>query len=66
MNNNIFSKIKNNKIRPMIVAGGVVLAMILVLFLATSIIPKALVTLTRASSSGQVVVSGSYLLGKKF
>lgn len=49
----------------MVIAGGVVIGMVLVLFLATSVVPKALVTLTRASSSGNVVVSGSYLLGEK-
>ena len=57
--------IKNKNVKPMIIAGGVVVGMILVLFLATSVVPKALVTLTRASSSGSVVVSGSYLLGDK-
>ena len=49
----------------MVIAGGVVIGMVLVLFLATSVVPKTLVTLTRASSSGNVVVSGSYLLGEK-
>jgi len=39
--------------------------LLLLFFLANSVIPKALVTLTRASSSGEVVVSGSYLLGEK-
>ena len=43
---------------------GVIAGMALVLFLATSVIPKALVTLTRASSSDKVVVSGSYLIGE--
>lgn len=57
--------IKNKNVKPMMIAGGVVVGMILVLFLATSVVPKALVTLTRASSSGSVVVSGSYLLGEK-
>ena len=47
------------------VAVLVVAALGLVFFLATSVIPNALVTLTRASSSGEVVVSGSYLLGEK-
>ena len=59
-------KTTNKKsLRPMVIAGGVVVSMVLVLFLATSVVPKALVTLTRASSSGNVVVSGSYLLGEK-
>lgn len=57
--------IKNKNVKPMMIAGGVVVGMIVVLFLATSVVPKALVTLTRASSSGSVVVSGSYLLGEK-
>ena len=59
-------KTTNKKsLKPMVIAGGVVIGMVLVLFLATSVVPKALVTLTRASSSGNVVVSGSYLLGEK-
>ena len=55
----------NVKAKPMLIAGGVIGGLLLLFFLANSIIPKALVTLTRASSSGEVVVSGSYLLGEK-
>jgi hypothetical protein len=51
--------------KPLIIAGSVMAGMVLMFFLASSVIPNALVTLTRASSSGQVVVSGSYLLGEK-
>lgn len=51
--------------KPMLIGAGVLLALILVLFLATSVIPKALVTLSRASSSGRVVPSGSYLIGDR-
>lgn len=65
MEKNIFNSVKGNKVKPMMIAGGVMAGMVLVLFLATSVIPKALVTLTRASYSGNVVVSGSYLLGEK-
>lgn len=57
--------IKGKNAKPIMIAGGVVLGMVLVLFLATSVVPRALVTLTRASSSGNVVVGGSYLLGEK-
>ena len=55
----------NVKAKPMLIAGGVIGGLLLLFFLANSVIPKALVTLTRASSSGEVVVSGSYLLGEK-
>lgn len=55
----------NIKARPILITGGVIGGLLLLFFLANSVIPKALVTLTRASSSGQVVVSGSYLLGEK-
>ena len=55
----------NIKARPILITGGVVGGLLLLFFLANSVIPKALVTLTRASSSGQVVVNGSYLLGEK-
>ena len=60
--NSIF---KDKNVKPMLIVGGVVLGMVLVLLLATSVVPQALVTMTRASSSGNVVPSGSYLLGEK-
>lgn len=44
---------------------GVLMAIALVLFLSINVIPKALVSLTRASGSGSVSVSNSYLLGQK-
>ena len=65
MEKNNTLKSKNVKVKPMMIVGGVVLGMVLVLFLATSVVPQVLVTLTRASSSGSVVVGGSYLLGEK-
>ena len=55
----------NIKSRPIVIGVAVALGIVLTLFLAISVIPKALITLTRANSSGQVVVSGSYLLGEK-
>lgn len=55
----------NIKTKPVLIAGGVMVGLFLLFFLANSVIPRALVTLTRASSSGEVVVSGSYLLGEK-
>lgn len=45
--------------------GVVLLAIIFILYLATSVIPKTLVTLSRASFSDKVVVSNSYLIGEK-
>jgi len=60
------NKVNSNiQAKPLIIVGSVVAGMVLMFFLATSIIPNALVTLTRASSSGEVVVNGSYLLGEK-
>lgn len=49
----------------MLIGGGVLAALVLVLFLATSVIPRALVTLSQASSSGRVVPAGSYIIGDK-
>lgn len=51
--------------KPMWIGGGVLAALVLVLFLATSVISKALVTLSRASSSGRVMPAGSYIIGDK-
>jgi hypothetical protein len=51
--------------KPMWIGGGVLMALVLVLFLATSVIPKALVTLSQASSPGRVVPAGSYIIGDK-
>lgn len=51
--------------KPLMFGGLVIVGLVLMFFLATSVIPRALVTLTRASSSGEVVVSESYLLGEK-
>jgi len=36
-----------------------------VIYLATSIMPKALITLTKASGSSKVVVNNSFLIGEK-
>ncbi len=59
-------KVKPNiKNKSIVIAVLVVLGLVLTFFLATTVVPRALVTLTRASSSGRVVVSGSYLLGDK-
>lgn len=52
-------------VKPVLIVSGIVVGMILVLFLSTSVIPKALVTLTKASSSEKLVISNSYLIGQK-
>lgn len=44
---------------------GAFLIIIFILYLATSVLPKTLVTLTRASFSEKVVASNSYLIGEK-
>ncbi|MCW1949442.1 MAG: Ig-like domain-containing protein [Candidatus Shapirobacteria bacterium] len=59
------AKLKMKRVKPVLIAVGVVAGILLILFLATSVVPRALVTLTRASSSGNVVVGGSYLLGEE-
>jgi hypothetical protein len=65
----LFSMEKRNKLNiknnPIVIGVLVVAGIGLMFFLATNVVPKALVTLTQASSSGRVVVSGSYLLGER-
>ena len=57
---------KNKKgMKPAFVFGGILAVVALVLFLSVSIIPKALVTLTKASGSDKVVIKNSYILGQK-
>jgi len=51
--------------KPFFILGGIFLAAVLVLFLSVTVIPNALVTWTKASSSGSVSVSSSYVLGQK-
>lgn len=58
--------IKNKKnMKPVFLYGGLLLGLGLVFFLSISVIPKALVTLTKASGSGKVMAASSYLLGEK-
>lgn len=61
---NIKSYIEKNKNLIMAVSGAF-LVIVFVLYLATSVLPKTLVTLSRASFSDKVVVSNSYLIGEK-
>ena len=57
---------KNKKgMKSIFVFGGIVIGIVLVLFLSISVIPKALVVLTKASSSDKVVIGNSYVLGQK-
>lgn len=44
---------------------GIFLIIFFVLYLAISVLPKTLITLSRASFSEKVVVSNSYLIGQK-
>lgn len=44
---------------------GAFLVIVFVLYLATSVLPKTLVTLSRASFSDKVATSNSYLIGEK-
>lgn len=58
--------IKDKKgVKTAFVFGGLTLGIVLVLFLSISVVPRALVVLTKASSSGKVVVGNSYILGQK-
>lgn len=54
---------KNKKLILTVVGGVIVI--IFVLYLATWILPKTLVTLSRASFSDKVATSNSYLIGEK-
>jgi hypothetical protein len=53
----------NNKV--LIYLGGVILGFGLIIFLATSIVPKALVTISKASGPGTVSLANSYVIGEK-
>jgi hypothetical protein len=55
----------NVKNKSIVIGVLVVVGIGLMFFLAKVVVPQALVTLTQASSSGRVVVSGSYLLGER-
>lgn len=44
---------------------GVFSAIVFILYLTTSVLPKTLVMMSRASFSDKVVVSNSYLIGEK-
>lgn len=44
---------------------GVFVAIIFILYLSTTVLPKTLISLSRASFSDKVVVSNSYLIGEK-
>lgn len=52
-------------VKPAVLFGAITAVIGLVLFLSVSIIPKALTTLTKASSSDKVVINNSYMLGQK-
>jgi hypothetical protein len=51
--------------KQILIVAGVIVGIALVLFLSMSVIPKVLVTLTKASSSGTVTVANSYVIGQK-
>ena len=54
------------KNKSLIVAlSGAFLIIVFVLYLATSVLPKTLITLSRASFSDKVVTTNSYLIGEK-
>lgn len=56
--------IENNK-SLIVTMSGAFLIIVFILYLATSVLPKTLVVLTRASFSEKVVTSNSYLIGEK-
>jgi len=49
----------------MIIGGSVVLGVALILYLSMSVVPRVLVTLTKAAASDSIVVANSYLIGQK-
>jgi len=51
--------------KQLLIISGIVAGIILVLFLSIVVVPKVLVTLTRATASEKVVVVNSYLIGQK-
>lgn len=57
---------KNKKdIKSWLIYIGIGVGVVLVLFLSISVIPKALVVLTKASSSNRVSTISSYLIGER-
>lgn len=52
-------------VKSWLIYSGIVLGVGVVLFLSIFIIPKALVTLTKASGSNQVSIIHSYVIGEK-
>jgi hypothetical protein len=56
---------KNISSKNLIIVLAVILGMGLVFYLATSVVPNVLVTMSRASSYGKLSLSNSYLLGEK-
>lgn len=56
--------IEKNK-RLILTISGTFVVIVFVLYLATSVLPNTLITLSRASFSDKVVTSNSYLIGEK-
>ena len=66
MNEKVDIKKYIDKNKSLIMAmSGAFLVIVFVLYLATSVLPKTLVTLSRASFSDKVVPLNSYLIGEK-
>jgi hypothetical protein len=53
------------QLKKWLVYGGIGLGVIVILYLSISVVPRALVLLTRASSSDKVSIVNSYLIGEK-
>ncbi|MEI8068056.1 MAG: Ig-like domain-containing protein [Candidatus Shapirobacteria bacterium] len=56
---------KNINKKTLIIVLIVILGMGLVVYLATSVVPKALVTMSKASGYGKLSLTNSYILGEK-
>jgi len=56
---------KDNKTKIIIIAVALVLGMALTFYLASSVIPKTLTTLTKASGSAKVSIAKSFIIGEK-
>lgn len=61
---NIKSFIEKNK-SLILTMTGVFLVIVFILYLSTSVLPKTLVIMSKASFSDKVTVSNSYLIGER-
>ena len=56
---------KDQKTKIIIIIVALILGVSLVFYLASSVIPKALITMTKASGSAKVSINNSFIIGEK-